>query len=316
LKIFDQQLGNAAGDSPDALGGRVLGRLAAATDARLASVRELEALRVPALAAHDYVREAVARVPGVVEVSARAWSADATLRALFARGDDPALTVNGDGAVRTWLEAHPSADCVALLTFEQHDRRVPPSILASDVAGDDVARTHVRFSNPRVMAPAADETSVREELVGRAIDHLALRALEQAGMDRAEADSAARLCDARLRLARRRGMGFTAIAMDDGVDAGEDEVFERELEASVGALENAPEAGVMERLIEALHSVLSAPHEQMRIEACEFALDAMNLVAAAGPGAVIPRVAMLQLAGHAPYVVVVARFPRPERRSG
>jgi hypothetical protein len=294
----------------------IIDRIVNATDKRLAYVKDYRrALREPVLAARDRMREAVARIPGPVEVGARAWSADDTVRALFARAGDIAPAFSNDEGVRGFFARHPATDCVAMLGLEKHEKRV----LAADLHGDsvhaEVARTTVSFAEPRILAPGVDEATVRTELATRAIEHLAMRALERVGamrLQRQELEKERALLTAQLKLAAQKGAGLGAIA-GSGFAKSE---LEHDLELTVRELEAAASKQLLPALLEEIAAALGAAGDYLTIEPCAIALDAMNFrVEASAPQAVVPRIAILTLTGRGSFGVMLARFGRAELKA-
>lgn len=311
-----QRIFKPAGDRAQAAeADALIDRLVAATDPRLSYMKGYrESLRAPVLAARDRMREAVARIPGPVEVSAKAWSADPTVRSLFARGTDIAPAFSTDAGVRAFFEAHPASDCIGMLGLEKRERRVLASALQGESVQAEVARTTVSFAEPQILAPGTDETAVRAELVQRALEYLALRALEHVGAAKAqqhELEKERALLQAELKLAARRGAGFGALAA--GATPRAD--LERDLERTVHELESAASRKLLPSLIEELLQVLGRPDDYLTIQPCTLALDAMNFLSEPGPATTTPRVAMLQLVQRGPYAVLLARFPRAELRA-
>ena len=293
----------------------IIDRLVAATDRRLSYMKGFrETLRAPVLAAHGRMREAVARIPGPTEVSAKAWSDDTTVRALFARGTDVAPAFSVDAGVRTFFDAHPASDCIAMLGLEQRERRVLASALQGESVQAEVARTTINFGNPQILAPGTDEATVRAELVGRALEFLALRALERVGAQRAERHELEKeraLLQAQHKLANQRGVGFGKLAA--GATPRAD--LERDLERTVEELEQASSRQLLPSLLDELFAVLADPDPYLTIEPSTLSLDSMNFATEPGPGAITPRVAILRLVNRGPFAVLIARFPRAELRS-
>ena len=294
----------------------IIDRIVKATDHRLVYVKGYrESLREPVIAARDRMREAVARIPGPVEASAKGWSHDDTLRALFARGGEVATAFSNDEGVRTFFALHPGSDCMAMLGLEKREKRVLASALQGESVQAEVARTTVSFAEPQILAPSVDEPSVRAELVMRALEYLSMRALERVGalrMQKQELERERALLSAQLRLAAQRGAGFGAI----GSTAASRLELEHDLESTVRELEAVASRKLLPALLEEIIHVLADPGEWLAIEPCTFALDAMNFLAdASAPQAAVPRIAILTLANRGPFGVVIARFPRSELKA-
>jgi len=287
-----------------------------ATDHRLTLVKGYrESLREPVLAARERMLGAISRIPGPTEVSAKAWSRDDTVRTLFAKGADVAPAFSNDEGVRAFFALHPGADCVAMLGLEKRERRVLASALQGDSVQAEVARTTVSFAEPRILAPGVDEAAVRAELVMRALEYLAMRALEQVGamrLQKQELERERALLTAQLRLATSRGAGFGSLAKPGPSKA----ELERDLERNVRDLEAAASKKLLPALIDEIVHVLGEADEWLAIEPCAFSLDAMNFVVdAAAPAAVTPAIAILTLARRGRFGAVIARFPHTELKA-
>jgi hypothetical protein len=317
MGIFERMFKSSAGAGAGATeADPMIDRLVAATDPRLSYVKGYrEALRAPVLAARDRMREAVARIPGPFEVGAAAWGHDDTVRALFAKASDAPLAFGNDPGTHAWFDAHPGADCFGMLGLEIRERRVLASALHGDTVQAEVARTTVSFTEPQILAPGADEDSVRAELVQRALEYLALRALEGVGAMRAEKHELEKersLLQAELRLAQSKGAGFAGLAGGAAPRAR----IEKELERTVRELEAAASRQLLPSLLEGMRHVLEKCDEYLTIEASALAIDSMNFaVDAASPQAIVPKVAILKLVSRGPFAVLLARFPRAELRT-
>ncbi|HUI98687.1 MAG TPA: hypothetical protein VLY46_00545 [Usitatibacter sp.] len=315
MGFLERWLGSSSG-AGSAQADPLIDRLVAATDRRLSYVKGYrEALRGPVLAARDRMREAVARIPGPVEAGAGSWSRDDTVRSLFAKAADVPLAFSNDPGTRAWFEAHPGSDCVGMLALEKRERRVLASALQGDTVQAEVARTTVSFTEPQILAPGGDEATVRAELAMRALEYLALRALERIGAMRAEKHELEKeraLLQAQLRLAESKGAGFAGLA---GGAAPRAEI-EKELERTVSDLEAAASRTLLPGLLEEMRRALERSDEYLTIEASTLAIDSMNFVVdAASPQAIVPKVAILKLVNRGPFAVLLARFPRAELRT-
>jgi hypothetical protein len=295
----------------------LIDRLVAATDARIAQVKDFRTrLREPVAAAREHVGAMIARIPGPIEVGAQAWSRDHGLRPLFAQAADAANVFNRDEGVRAFFVAHPGSDGLAMLALQQVERRVLATVQHGESGLQaEVARTTVSFGEPRVLAPGADEAAVRTELVARSLEFLALRALETIGSMRSqkrELEKERSLLQAELRLAQKRGAGLGRIGATDARDK---EVVERDLARIVAELSDAAPTNLLPKLIEELLDALAHPESHLTIEPCTLALDAMNFVVPPSPQAVTPGAAILRLGSRGPFAVLIARFPRAELRA-
>ena len=301
-----------------ALADPVIDRMVLATDRRLASVPGYrQSLRSPVLAARERLAEMIARIPGPTEVSPRSWSEERALRPLFVKGEDAASAWSRDQGVRAFFDMHPAADCFGMLALVQTDRRVLAVVQQGESMQAEVARTTVSFGEPQVLAPSPDEAAARAELVLRAMEYLAMRAMERVGAMRAERrglEQERALLQAKLQLARRqgRGLGTIAATSDDTVDAA---TLERELARNIEALEKSASRDLLPALLEELLAALDRPEEHLTIEACTLALDAMNFAVPPSPQAITPCAAILELANRGRFAVLLARMPRADLRA-
>jgi hypothetical protein len=252
----------------------------------------------------------IGRIPGPFEVSARSWAQEPRLKPLFVHGEDAADSWSRDEGVRAYLARHPASDCFGMLALAQSERRVLATVQQGELQVE-VARTTVSFGEPRVLAPAADEAAVREELAQRALEYLALRAMEEVGAVRAQKRELEReraLLQAQVQLAQRRGRGFGGIASAASGDL-DAKTAERDLARTVGELEQLASKNLLPALLDALLAALARPEAHLTIEPCALALDPMNYAVAPSPHAVTPCVATLELARRGPFAVLIGRFP-------
>ena len=294
----------------------IIDRLVAATDRRLAHLKGLrERLHAPVLAARDALRPAVGSIPGPTEVSPAAWPRNATVKALFARAEDAAAVFSNDRGTRAFFGGHPGCDCIALLGLETQEKRVLASVMQGDIQAE-VARTTVSFTNPRILAPSTDEGQLREELLLRALEYLALRGLQRVGAARAkrqELEKDRALLQAELRLAQRRGAGLGALEAD--ADTKSAARLERDLEAKVRELEADASGSLLPALLDAIVDVLMHSQDFLCIEPSTIAVDAMNFAVEPSATAAPLEVAQLRLAQGPSFAVLLARFPRVELRA-
>jgi len=296
----------------------LIDRIVAATDKRLALLKNYrDALRAPVAQAYRELQPAIRMIPGPLEVSTESWRQDDTVRTLFARAGDIAQGLGDNAELRDYFAAQPAADCFGLLALTQVERRVLAPALQADMLQAEVARTTVSFSQPQVLAPGATERAVRDEVVARVFEYLALCAVQRVSVLRTqkrELEQERALLQAELQLARRRGVGFAAI---DATSApGEVARLERELGEKVEELAKAASQYLLPALLEELRAVLKHHGDYLTLAPCTLALDAMNFLVAPSAQATTPRVFTLTLAGRGPFAVLVARFPRAAPGTG
>ena len=295
----------------------IIDRLVTATDRRLAQVDGYRGkLRAPVLQARERLGEMIGAIPGPFEVSPQSWSAIAGMKPLFARADEAGAAWSGDERVQGYFERHPAAECLGMLALSQVERRVLGMVQQGDIQVE-VARTAVSYSEPQVLAPAPDEAAVRNELALRALEYLAMRAMEEIGAVRArkrEFERERALLQAQLELARRRGCGLGGIAAHPAAGSRDAHEIERDLARTVAELEKLASMNLLPALLEALLGALAAPEKHLSIDRCTLALDPMNFAVAPSAQAVTPCVATLRLAARGPFAVLIGRFPRASLR--
>jgi hypothetical protein len=320
-RLFRGSAGRGALRHDAQLADPLIDRIVAATDQRLALVRGYrERLRGAVAAAYRALFPSIARIPGPIEVSPLSWARDDTLRALFARAADTAAAFGNQEEVRDFFALHPAGDCFGLLALLPVERRVLAPALSGDAVQMEVARTTVSFTEPRVLAPRGDEASLREELVQRSLEYLALVALRRTGAIRAgkrELEQERALLRARLQVARRHGAGFGAIdAPSAGAGPGDVAALEGELERTVSELERLASRELLPALLDDIGEAMAHHADHLSLDACTLALDSMNFAVPPSAHAVTPAVSMLELGARGPFAVLVARFPRASLSPG
>jgi len=318
MKALERLFGARAGARREAdAADRSVERIVRATDRRLALVRGYrERLRAPVAVASRDLREAIRAIPGPAEVSPQSWVRDETVRALFATGSDAVTAACGDAGVGDFFALRPAGDCFGLLALRVVERRVLAPSLEGEIVQAEVARTTVSFSEPAILAPGPTETALREELLQRALEYLALRALArvaEVSARKRELEQERALLQAQLQVARRRGAGLGALDEPPAAPAGI-AALTRDLEHTTRELEKAASRELLPALLDELHAVLGHPREHLTFSHCALTLDAMNFAVAPSPRAITPRVSILGLAGRGSFAVLVARFPRAAHR--
>jgi hypothetical protein len=303
----------------EAIADPIIDRLVAKTEKRLAMIPNYrKALRGPVIAARERLGGIVQRIPGPTEVSPASWSKDETLRPLFANGDDAAAAFSEDDGVRMFLAMNPATDCYGMLALLQTERTVLATVQQGDLQ-TEVQRKTVSFGEPQVLAPGKDEAEVRNELVMRALEYLALRAMEAVGgmrLERRELEAEQALLRAQIALAQRRGAGFGAIASGDATQVADRGRLERELQETVAKLEQSASKNLLPALMDELLAAFEHPERHLTVEPCALSLDPMNFSIPPGsPQAVTPCAAILNLARRGPFAVLVARFPHGALRA-
>lgn len=301
----------------DAIAREIIDRVVAATDQRLKGVAGYQAkLRDPALATLEHLRAIATAIPGPVEVNTRAWTQDRTIRALFASARDVPRTFSRDRGVREFFARSVAPDCLAVLGLARTERQVFAPQQRGDGVQLDVARTSVSFGDARIVAPAADPMAARVDFGKRAIDYLAMRALERMTANQEaqkELEQERGLLKARLRLAEQGRAGLSGLGASTGNEVADRAALAAKIKENARALEAFSPTGLMARFIGILRDVLADPAAHLRLEPCTLALDAMNFrVPCASEDSTTLHLQELRLVDRPPYAIMLAQFPRSE----
>jgi len=301
----------------DALAHEIVDRVVAATDTRLKGVAGYRRkLRESALVTLEHLRRMAQDIPGPVDVNTLAWTHDPTIRALFANAQDVPRTFSRDHGVHDFFARSVAPECLAMLGLAHAERQVFAPEQRGDSVQLDVARTTVSFGDARILAPGEDPMKVRIEFGKRAVDYLALRALDRMTAheeQQKDLEQERALLKARLRLAEQGRAGLSSLAASAGNEVADRAALATRLEANTKALEGFAPTGLMSRFIDILRDVLGDPGAHLRLEPCVLTLDAMNY--RVPDGSADSRTLNLQelrLPGRPPYAIMVARFPRNE----
>jgi hypothetical protein len=250
-------------------------RLASHYQARLA-----QAARVSL----DYVGSLVESFPAAREASASEWSADPHIHAFFATADDVALVFSRSPVVREYFDEHVEAEeAFALLGMAISERRMFGVKEVGGLVHTDVATTTISFSDHRVRLCAGTEADLRDELVLRIVDHLALAGLAQIEADASRRDALEEeraLLKARLRMLERGGVGMNPVL---GLGATVDPVERATLQAQIEANEHdlaalGVKTGALERQLGVVCDVLADPVSHLTVVSRQVRLDRMNRV--------------------------------------
>ncbi len=301
----------------DAIAHEIVDRVVAATDTRLKGVAGYrKKLREPALATLEHLRRMAQDIPGPVDVNTRAWTHDPAIRALFGKPQDVPQTFSRDHGVRDFFARSVAPECLAMLGLAHSERQVFAPEQRGDAVQLDVARTTVSFGDARILAPGEDTMAVRVEFGKRAVDYLALRALDRMTAhqeQQKDLEQERALLKARLRLAEQGRVGLTSFAAPADNEVADRAAIAARLDANTKALEGFAPTGLMSRFIDILCDVLGDPGAHLRLEPCTLTLDAMNYRVADGSAdSRTLNLQELRLPGRPPYAIMVARFPRSE----
>jgi hypothetical protein len=259
-----------------------IGRIVA-IDPRIAMAsRYRQRLKQPVAATLQYADTLMASLPATLDANADTWASNPSLRAFFATPDDIADTFGRSEEVRAFFEQHPDAtDLHGTLGMALTERHVLGVALDGDTIHHDVAQTTLSFSDHRVRICGLTEAALREEIVRRLIDQLALEGLSMLAATRAARLARGReLIQERVALLHRRGTGMSSVA-GGGADVAAHELVHVQTQIaqnadSLAAL-RAP-ADVIEYELKGICDVFGQPEDHVYLRNRHIRIDMMNVV--------------------------------------
>lgn len=238
-----------------------------------------------------YARELVDALPPPRDATPSAWADDAYLRAMFATSEDITHLIGQSNDLRNWFDAHYAAEYAhAVLSSRLVERRVLGVADEAGVVRSDVPRIAVSFDDKRIRICDETDAALRDDIVLRVIEQLALEATSRISAQEAQREALKEtraLLAARRQMLGRRGAGMSGMSGASPAygDASTDFArLEREMaenEAALASLGSRAEA--VEQQLGALADVLGDPAALIRVDRKTLRLDRMNLVVEA-PG--------------------------------
>ncbi|WP_322012280.1 hypothetical protein [Paraburkholderia sp. J12] len=246
----------------------------------------------PALARSiDYVSGVVRSLPPPHEASAANWLGDPYIHAFFAAPDEVARILSRSAELHAWFDAHPLAhETYAVMSMAMAERCTFGVEQVGDTVHADVARTTLSFDDHQVRVCGETESDLREQIVERVVEQIALEGLAQIGADESRRDALVEeraLLKTRLQLLKRQGAGTHKMLGEREMD-GVTEVIA--LQAAID--ENAHALGALglktdalARELQVICDVLGHPEQHTHVEMKHVCLNPMNVVidAAAAP---------------------------------
>lgn len=234
----------------------------------------------------DYVRGLVQDLPAPRNASKEAWASDPYIHAFFSTPHEVELGFSRSPELREFFAQSPdSAQAYAVLGMAMAERRTLGVALEGDVMRSDVPQTVISFSDHKVRIIACTEAALREEIVRRLFDQLALESLARVAAGKSRRNVLEReqaLLVARLRLLERQGTGMRSMLGGDG-DGGSGEQATLRAQVAENDRELAQlgrDAGALERQLECLAEVLTNARSFLSIEPRHLRLSAMNVLLA------------------------------------
>lgn len=244
---------------------------------------------LPALACSlDYVSGVVADLPPAHEASASNWLGDPYIHAFFAAPDEIAHVLSRSPELQAWFERHPLAsETCAVMSMAMIERRAFGVEQVGDAVHADVARTTLSFDDHQVRVCGATESALREQIVRRVVEQIALEGLAQIGADESRRDALVQeraLLKTRLQLLKRQGAG-TSTMLGDRAAGNAAELLQ--LQAEIDENERALSAlglktDALARELDVICDVLGHPAQYADVEMKRVRLNPMNVVIEAG----------------------------------
>jgi len=231
-----------------------------------------------------YFDDLVAHVPPAREASAKAWAVDPCIRAFFVTPQDVARVISRSADLRAHFERNIEApEAYAVLGMEMTERHILGVGLEGETLRRDVPKTTFSFSDHQVRMCGNTETELRQEIVRRLLDQLALEALARITEDKSRRDVLQReraLLKTRLQLLERQGAGIRSMVGSEAAP-GADELTR--LQAEIESNErNLADLGLqsegLNRELETLRKVLAEPFRHIYVPSRRVRLDQANVV--------------------------------------
>lgn len=256
-----------------------------ALNPRLGMAQRCRERLAPAVAAAlRYATDLVGSLPAPHEASARTWSSDLYMRAFFAQPEDVTGKISHSEELREYFEQNPDSEhAFAVLGMSMTERHVLGVALEGNAVRRDVAQTTVCFGDHRVRICGRSESELRQEIVRRVIDQLALTGLAKSAKDRRDAlDHGRALLKTRLLLLQREGTGMRSVCGGGAPVAREELVqLEAQIEDNSRRLSDLRvPTDALERQLDGVCEVLMEPDKHVRLTKKKIRLDPMNVVQA------------------------------------
>lgn len=239
----------------------------------------------PALACSlDHVSRLVSELPPAREASASTWLDDPYIHAFFAGANEVAHVLSRSPELHAWFENYPLArETYAVLGMAMTERRAFGVEQVGDSVHSDVARTTLSFDDHQVRVCGETEAGLRDQIVQRVVEQIALEGLAQIGADESRRDALEQeraLLKTRLQLLARRGAG-THEMLGEGALSNASERIELEsgLEANWREIEALGlRTDALAHELDVICDVLSHPERHTNVEMKRVRLNAMNVV--------------------------------------
>jgi hypothetical protein len=251
--------------------------------------RRYQARLAPAVAAAlAFLGELAQSLPAAREASKAAWGADPLMRAFFVNADDVCSVLSRSADLRAYFARHPDASrAYAVLGMEMHERHVLGVGMEGGALRRDVPQTTLSFTDHQVRICGESEAALREEIIRRLVDQLALEGLARVAAEQSRRNMLEReraLLKTREQLLERQGTGMRSLIGGESTqDSGELDRLQADIADNQRALEHLGlKSEALDHALEQVRDVLADPGRHIVVSSRRLALDRMNVVQEAG----------------------------------
>jgi len=232
----------------------------------------------------EFVRGLVQQMPPAHDASASSWASNPSIHAFFAAPDDVPHALSRSPELHTWFDQHPLArDAYAVLSMAMTERHVLGVEQHGDAVHSDVAHTTLSFDDHQVRVCGETETDLREQIVKRVVEQIALEGIARIGADESRRDALEQeraLLGIRRQLLTRQGAG-TGEMLGGRRLSNVAELAHLKQEIDRNGRELAAlglKTDALEHELDVICDVLSHPAAYTHVETKRVRLDAMNVV--------------------------------------
>ncbi|REG49242.1 hypothetical protein B0G80_5591 [Paraburkholderia sp. BL6669N2] len=232
----------------------------------------------------EYVRALTEDVPIAREASAAAWSSDPHIHAFFAVSEDVTRALSRSAELRAYFDRNAlDREAFILLGMAMTERRTLGVAQHGDAVRTDVERTTVSFGDHQVRVCERNESELRDEIVLRVVEQLALEALDRIAADvsrRGLLEQERALLNTRLMLLGRQGKGMNSLLDGNRLSGvGEMAALQAQLEENNRKLAGLGlKTDALEREISMVCEMLTSPGPYIQVEKRTLRLDRTNVI--------------------------------------
>lgn len=283
MGIFDWLRPRATRNSPETQQSAAMIERLLVLSPQLRLARHYRERLAPALAvAFDFVRVLVWQMPHAHEASPSTWNSNPYIHAFFAAPDDVPRALSSSPELHTWFDHHPLAiETYAVLSMGISERHVFGVEQHGDAVHSDVARTTLSFDDHQVRVCGETDEDLREQIVNRLVEQIALEGLAQISADESRRDALEEeraLLGTRRQLLVRQGAG-TGEMLGERRLANVAELAHLQAEIDQNGRELAAlglKTEAIEHQLDVICDVLSHPAVHTHVKTKRVRLDLMN----------------------------------------